>query len=61
MIEKQANHSIAFRDVFIPGINNQNLALQTYCKLTYVRVKSFTLLSYKISLIIFLVDRPFKI
>ena len=38
MIEKQANHSIAFLDVFIPGINNQNLTLQTYRKLTYVRV-----------------------
>ena len=26
-IEKQINHSIAFRDVFISGINNQNLTL----------------------------------
>ena len=26
-IEKQINHSIAFLDVFISGINNQNLAL----------------------------------
>ena len=29
-IEKQINHSIAFLDVFISGINNQNLTLQTY-------------------------------
>ena len=29
-IEKQNNHSIAFPDVFISGINNQNLLLQTY-------------------------------
>ena len=29
-IEKQINHSIAFVDVFISGINNQNVALQTY-------------------------------
>ena len=28
-IEKQMNHSIAFLDVFISGINNQNLTLQT--------------------------------
>ena len=27
IIEKQINHSIAFLDVFISGINNQNLAL----------------------------------
>ena len=26
-IEKQINHSIAFLDVFISGINNQNLTL----------------------------------
>ena len=29
-IEKQINHSIAFLDVLISGINNQNLTLQTY-------------------------------
>ena len=29
-IEKQNNHSIAFLDVFISGINNQNLTLQKY-------------------------------
>ena len=34
-IEKQINHSIAFLDVFILGINNQNLTLQTYYKSTY--------------------------
>ena len=45
-IEKQINHSIAFLDVFISGINNQNLTLQTYHKSTYTRFplnfKSFT-------------------
>ena len=34
-IEKEINHSIAFLDLFILGINNQNLTLQTYHKLTY--------------------------
>ena len=34
-IEKQINHSIAFLDVFISGINNQNFTLQTYHKSTY--------------------------
>ena len=34
-IEIQINHSIAFLDAFISGINNQNLTLQTYRKLTY--------------------------
>ena len=34
-IEKQINHSIAFLDVSIPGINNQNLTLKTYHKSTY--------------------------
>ena len=29
-IEKQVSHSIAFLDVFISGINNKNLTLQTY-------------------------------
>ena len=45
-IEKQINHSIAFLDVFISGINNQNLTLQTYHKSTYIDLllnfKSFT-------------------
>ena len=35
MLEKQINHSIAFLDVFISGIDNQNLTLQTYRKSIY--------------------------
>ena len=54
-IEKQINHSIAFLDVFISGINNQNITLQTYHKSTATRCllnfKSFTSFSNKISLI----------
>ena len=34
-IEKKINHSVAFLVVFILGINNQNLTLQTYHKSTY--------------------------
>ena len=53
-IEKQINHSIAFFDLFISGINNQNLTLQTYDKSTYtgllLNFKSFTSFSCKISL-----------
>ena len=64
-IEKQINHSIAFVDVFISGINNQNLTIQTYHKLTYtgllLNFKNFTSYSYKISLIKCLIDRSFKI
>ena len=64
-IQKQINHSIAFLDAFIPGINNQNLTLQAYHKLTYtgllLNFKSFTSFSYKISLIKCLIDRSFKI
>ena len=49
MIEKQVNLSIAFLDVFISGIDNQNLTLQTYHKSTYMKLllnfKSFTLFS----------------
>ena len=45
-IEKQINHSIAFLDVFISGIKNQNLTLQTYHKSTCtglpLNFKSFT-------------------
>ena len=56
---------IAFLDVFISGINNQNLTLQTYHKLTYagflLNFKSFASSSYKISLIKCLIDRSFKI
>ena len=64
-VEKQINHSIAFLDVFISGINNQNLTLQAYHKSTYtgflLNFKSLTLFSYKISLIKCLTDRSFKI
>ena len=64
-IEKQNDHSIAFLDVFISGINNENLTLQAHCKLTYtgllLNFKSFTSFSYKISLIKCLIDRSFKI
>ena len=64
-IEKQIHPSIAFLDVFISGINDQNLTLQTYHKSTYTELllnsKSFTSFSYKISLIKCLIDRSFKI
>ena len=64
-IEKQINHSIAFLDVFISGINNQNLTFQTSDKLTYtgllLNFKSFPSFSYKISLIKCLIERSFKI
>ena len=64
-IEKQTNHSIAFLDVFISGINNQNLTCQTYHKSTYTKLllnfKNFASFSYKISLIKCLIDRSFKI
>ena len=54
MIEKQINHFIAFLDVFISGINNQNHTLLIYDKSTYtglfLNFKSFTSFSYKISL-----------
>ena len=62
--EKQINHSIAFLDEFISGVNNQNLTLQTYYKSTYtgllLNFKSFTSFSYKISLVKCLIDRLFK-
>ena len=64
-IEKRIKHSIAFLDLFISGINNQNFTLQTYHKLTYtgllLNFKCFTSFSYNISLIKCLVDRSFKI
>ena len=64
-IEKQINYSIAFLDVFISGINNKNLTLQTYHKSTYtgrlLNFKSFTSFSYKVSWINCLIDRSFKI
>ena len=63
MIEKQINHSIAFLDVFFSGINNQNLALQTYHKSTYtgllLNFKSLTSFSYKISLTVNLSEITF--
>ena len=63
--ENKIYHSIAFLDVFISGINNPNLTLQTYHKLTYagllLNFKSFTSFSFKVSLIKCLIDRPFKI
>ena len=59
-IEKQVNHYLVFLDVFISGINSQNLALQTYHKSTYTGLllsfKSFLSFSFKISLIICLID-----
>ena len=65
MIEKQSNHSIAFMDVLILDISNQNITLQTYHKSTYtgllLNFKSFTSFSYKISLIKCMIDRSFKI
>ena len=53
-IEKQVNHSTAFLDVFISGIDNQNLTLQTYHKSTYsgllLNFKYFPSFSYKTGL-----------
>ena len=47
-IEKQINHSIAFLDAFISGINNQNLTLETCHKSTYtgllLNFKSFNII-----------------
>ena len=64
-IEKQMSHSVSFLDVFISGINNQIVTLQTYHKSTYTGLllifKSFTSFSYKINLIKCLVDRSLKI
>ena len=64
-IEKQVNHSIAFLDVFISDINNQNLTIQIYHKLTYtgrlLNFKSFTSFSYTINVIKCLIDGLFKI
>ena len=52
---KQVNHFIAFLDVFISGIDNQNFTLQKYHKSIYteglLNCNSFTWLSNKISLI----------
>ena len=65
MIEKQINYSITFVDVFVSGINDENLTLQTYHKSTNIGLllnfKSFTSFSYKISLIKCLIERLFEI
>ena len=64
-VEKQINRSIAFLDVLISGINNQNLTIKTYQKLSYtgllLNFKSFTSFSYKIRLIKYLIHGSFKI
>ena len=56
---------MAFLDVFISGINNQSLTLQTSHKSTYagflLNFKSFISFSYKLNLIKCLIDRSFKI
>ena len=51
-IEKHINHSMAFLDAFISGINNQNFILQTYHKSTYAEL----LLNFKKFCIIFIQD-----
>ena len=65
MYVRKTKHSIAFLDVFILSIDNQNLTYQTYHKSTYtgllLKFKSFTSFSYKISLIKCLIDRSFQI
>ena len=64
-LEKEINHSTAFLDIFIAGINNQNLTLQTYHKSTYtgllLNFKNFASFSHKISSIKCLLDSSFKI
>ena len=56
---------MAFHDVFIWGINNQSITLETYHKSTYMGLllnfKIFTSLSFKIKLIKCLIDKSFKI
>ena len=65
MIEKKINHFIAYLDVFISGVNNQNLIFKTYHKSTYTGLllnsMSFTSFPYKISLMKCLIDWSFKI
>ena len=65
VIEKQIDHSITFLDVFISGINNQNLTLQTDGRSTYtglvLNFKRFTSFSFEISLLKYLIKRSFKI
>ena len=63
--EKQINQFIAFLDVFFSVINNENLTLQTYHKLTYtvllLNYKPFTSFPFKINLIKCLIYRSLKI
>ena len=49
-IEKQIDHSVAFLDVFISGINNQNFIFQAYHKSTYIGL----LLNFKFYIFIFI-------
>ena len=60
-VEKKIIYSIAFLDVFVSGINTQNLTFQAYHKSTYtwllLNFKSFTSFWYKIRLIKCLIDR----
>ena len=61
-IQTQHNHSIAFLNVFISGINNQNLAHHKSTSTgLLLNFKSFTLFSYNINLIKSQIDRSFKI
>ena len=64
-MEKQINYSIAFLDISISGINNENLTRQTYHRSTYTELplnfKSFASFSYKIILIKCLIHKSFKI
>ena len=64
-IEKQTNHSIAFLDAFISGINSQNLTLQAYHKSIntglLLNFKSLAPISYEISFIKCLIHSSFKI
>ena len=50
--EKQVNHFIAFLNVFISGIDNENLILQTYHKSTFTGLP----LNFKKFYIIFIQD-----
>ena len=59
-IQEETNHSIDFFDIFISGINNQNLPIQINYKPTYkgllLNFKCFASFSYNISLIKYLID-----
>ena len=64
-MEKLINNSIAFLDVFISSVNNQNLTRATFHKSNYtgllLNFKNFKSFSYKISSIKCLIYRSFKI